>query len=47
MGKPYHFEKERKLRLSAKEQINEIEVLKEKIELLNHLSEGETKFLNY
>ena len=47
LGKPYNFEKERKLRLSAKEKINKIEVLKEKVELLDHLLEGETKVLNY
>ena len=28
LGKPYNFEKERQLRLSAKEKINKIEVLK-------------------
>ena len=47
LRKPYNFEEERKLRLSAKEKINKIEVLKEKVELLDHLLEGETKVLNY
>ena len=42
-GKPHDFEKERELRLSAKEKINEIEGLKEKVELLDHLLNGETK----
>ena len=41
--KPHDFEKERELRLSAKEKINKIEGLKEKVDLLNHLLEGETK----
>ena len=41
--KPHDFEKERELRLSAKEKINKIEGLKEKVELLDHLLEGETK----
>ena len=40
--KPYKFIKERELRLSAKEKINEIEGLKEKVELLDHLLD-ETK----
>ena len=43
LGKQYNFDKERKLRLSAKEKINKIEVLKEKVELLDYLLEGETK----
>ena len=42
-GKPYDFEKERKLRLSPKEKVNRIEGLKEKVELLDHLLDGETK----
>ena len=42
-GKPYDFKKERELRLSAKEKINKIERLKEKVELLDHLLDGETK----
>ena len=42
-GKPYDFKKERELRLSAKEKINKIEGLKEKVELLDHLLDGETK----
>ena len=36
-GKPYDFKKERELRLSAKEKINKIEGLKEKVELLDDL----------
>ena len=43
LGKPYNFEKERELRLSAKEKINKVEGLKEKVELWDHLLEGETK----
>ena len=47
--KPSDFEKERELRLSVKEKINEIERLKEvennKDELLHHLLDGETKIL--
>ena len=47
--KPHDSEKERELRLSAKERINEIKTLKEeaednKDELLNHLLDGENKF---
>ena len=42
-GKPHDFEKERELRLSTKEKINKIEGLKEKVELLDRLLEGETK----
>ena len=34
-GKPHDFEKERELRLSAKEKINKTEVLKEKVESLS------------
>ena len=41
--KPNDFKKERELRLSAKEKINKIEGLTEKVELLDHLSDGETK----
>ena len=46
--KRYDFEKERKLRLSAKEKINEIKKLKEEVEnnkdeLLDRLLDGETK----
>ena len=41
--KPHDFEKERELRLSAKEKINKIEGLKEEDELLDHLLDGETK----
>ena len=48
MWKPRDFEKERELRLLAKERINEIETLKEeaksKDKLLNHLLDGENKF---
>ena len=48
MWKPRDFEKERELRLLAKERINEIETLKEeaksKDKLLNHLLGGENKF---
>ena len=40
---PYDFKKERELRLSAKEKINKIEGLKETVELLDHLLDGETK----
>ena len=47
MWKPRDFEKERELRLLAKER-NEIETLKEEAEnkdkLLNHLLDGENKF---
>ena len=42
-GRPYDFKKERELRLSAKEKINQIEGLKERVELLDHLLDGETK----
>ena len=47
-GKPYDFEEEIELRLSAKDKINEI-TLKEEAEnnkdkLLNHLLDGENKF---
>ena len=43
--KPYDFKKERQLRLSAKDKINKIERLKEKVEnnedeLLDHLLDG-------
>ena len=46
--KSYDFEKERELRLSTKERINDIKRRKEKTEnnkdkLLNHLLDGETK----
>ena len=46
--KPYDFKKERELRLSAKEKINKIEELKEKVEnkedeLMDFLLDGETK----
>ena len=41
--KSYDFKKEIELRLSAKEKINKIKGLKEKVELLDHLLEGETK----
>ena len=41
--KPYDFKKERELGLSAKEKRNKIEGLKEKVELLDHLLDGETK----
>ena len=46
--KPYNFEKERELRLSAKEKLNKIEVFKEKVknnedELLDHLLNCESK----
>ena len=47
LWKTIQFKKEKELRLSAKEKINKIEVLKEKVELLDHLLEGETKVLNY
>ena len=40
-GKPYDFNKERELILSAKEKINKIAGLKEK--LSDHLFDGETK----
>ena len=42
-GKPNDFEKERELRLLAKEEINKIEGLKEEVELLDYLLAGETK----
>ena len=42
-GKPHDFEKERELRLSAKEKINKIQGLKEKVELLDHSLDDETK----
>ena len=42
-GKPCNFKKEGELRLSAKEKINKIEDLKEKVELLDYLLDGETK----
>ena len=47
-GKPHDFEKERELKLSAKERINKIKRLKEEIknnedELLDYLLDGETK----
>ena len=45
--KPCDFKKECELRLSPKEKINKIEGLKEKVELLGHLLDGETKILNY
>ena len=46
--KPHDFEKERELRLSTKEKINELEKIKEKVEnnedeLLDHLSGDEDK----
>ena len=46
--RPHDFEKDRELRLSAKEKINEIEKIKEKVEnnedeLLDHLSDNEDK----
>ena len=40
--KPYHFRKERELRLSAKEKTNKIEGIKE-VELLDYLSDCEIK----
>ena len=48
--KPHDFEKERELRLSAKEKINEIKRLKEEAEnnkdkLLDYLLDDENKFL--
>ena len=48
--KPSDSEKERELRLSVKEKINEIERLKAEVEnnkdeLLHHLLDGETKIL--
>ena len=47
--KPHDFEKERELKIFAKEEINEIERLKEeteynKDELLDHSSNGENKY---
>ena len=42
-GKPYDFKKERELRLSAKEKIDKIERLKEKVELSDFLLDDETK----
>ena len=39
----HEFEKERELRLSAKEKINKIEGLQENVGLLDNLLEGETK----
>ena len=42
-GKPYDFKKQRELRLSAKEKINKIEGLKEKVELLDYLLNDATK----
>ena len=46
-GKLYDFKKERELRLSAKEKIDKIERLKEKVELSDFLLDDETKVLNY
>ena len=45
--KPCNFKKECELRLSTKEEINKIEGLKEKVELLGHLLDVKPKFLNY
>ena len=45
-GKPYDFKKKRELRLSAKEKVNKIEGLKEKVELLDYLLDGETEVSN-
>ena len=42
-GKPHDLEKERELKLSAKEKINKLEGLKEKVELLDQLLDGENK----
>ena len=42
-GKSSNFKKERELRLSAKEKMNKIEGLKQEVELLDYLLDGETK----